>query len=87
MSSNCTERATSPLRYQRASIDGRKWTLKEVFNLTLDGPWNAYWFQGERNTMAETEVGDLITRQANLDLDPTLANTTGWTVDENPVTA
>ncbi|KAF9520227.1 hypothetical protein BS47DRAFT_1481590 [Hydnum rufescens UP504] len=78
---------TPPLRYQRASIDGRKWTLKEVFNLTLDGPWNAYWFQGERNTMAETEVGDLMTRQANLDLDPTLTSTAGWTVNENPVTA
>jgi len=76
--------STSPvepsLNYQRVPINGRKWTLKEVFNLTLDNDWDAYWFRGKANAMAEEEFADLMTRQMNLELDPGLAETAGWRV-------
>ncbi|KAF8329069.1 uncharacterized protein EI90DRAFT_3125359 [Cantharellus anzutake] len=58
--------------------DSQHWTslqgkmICDIFNMTLDGPWNHYWFQGAQNLALELEMQDLVTRDMNLDLDSSL---------------
>ena len=57
----------------------------------LDNDWDAYWFCGKANAMAEEEeeFADLMMRQMNLKLDPSLAEAASWRVGgcwwDNPI--
>ena len=37
--------------------------------MTLDGPWNLYWFQGVQKLTSEVEMEDFIARGMNLDIE------------------
>ena len=52
--------------------------IHDIFNMTLDGPWNHYWFQGAQNLALELEMQDLVARDMNLDLDSSLRQVAGW---------
>ncbi|KAF8334909.1 uncharacterized protein EI90DRAFT_3048826, partial [Cantharellus anzutake] len=49
-----------------ASLQGK--AICDIFNMTLDGPWNHYWFQGTQNFTLELEMQDFVARDMNLDV-------------------
>jgi len=66
----------------------RRKTLPDIFNRTLDGTWNVYWFQGEPNFNMEMEMEDLLTRSMNIESDSWLAEVTGWSAGvDTPMTS
>ncbi|KAF8314884.1 uncharacterized protein EI90DRAFT_3135607 [Cantharellus anzutake] len=64
------------------SLQGKM--ICDIFNMTLDGPWNHYWFQGAQNLALELEMQDLVTRDMNLDLDSSLVLSYPYIPDPNP---
>jgi hypothetical protein len=48
--------------------------------MTLDGPWNHYWFQGTQNFALELEMQDFVARDMNLDMDSSLGQVAGWSM-------